>query len=66
MLSPLSQQYVFDDVFPQPVVRVQVDAGDETRHEDDGGAADQLLLIRPLDLMQLGPGLAEEANAWDA
>src|SRR5262249_26430662 len=64
--GPLPQQHVLDDVLPEPVIRIQVDAGDEAGDEDDRGAADQLLLIRPVDLLELGPGLLEEADAGRA
>jgi hypothetical protein len=60
------QQQVLDDELPHLVVEVQVGAGDETGDDDDGGAADQLLLSRPLDLLQLRPGLLEEADAGGA
>src|SRR5882757_7960644 len=47
---------------PDLVNQIEVDARDEAGDDDDGGAADQLLLIRPLDLLQLRPGLLEEAD----
>src|SRR5919201_6900570 len=56
----LPQEDVLDDALPDEVVRVQVDADDEARDEDDGGALDHLRLVRPLDLLQLAPGLGDE------
>src|ERR1700747_2268132 len=53
---------MLDDPFPHLVVQVQVGAGDEAGHDDDGRAADERLRGRPLDLLQLGPRLLEEAE----
>ncbi len=41
----------------QPEIRADNDAGDQNHRR----ALDQLLLARPLDLLQLGDGLADEA-----
>src|SRR5256885_14096631 len=57
---------MLDDELPHPVVQIQVGAGDEAGDDDDGGAADQLLLPRPFDLLQLRPGLLDEADARNA
>src|SRR3954447_11419967 len=57
---------MLDDELPHLVVQVQVSTGDEAGDDDDGGAADQLLLSRPFDLLQLCPGLLEEADAGGA
>src|ERR671934_2391822 len=56
----LPQEDVLDHALPDQVVRVQVDADDEARDEDDDGALDHLRLVRPLDLLQLAPRLADE------
>src|SRR4051812_28672471 len=57
---------MLDDELPHLVVQVQVGTGDEAGDDDDGGAADQLLLSWPFDLLQLCPGLLEEADAGGA
>src|SRR3954470_3615034 len=57
---------MLDDELPHLVVQVQVSTGDEAGDDDDGGAADQLLLSWPFDLLQLCPGLLEEADAGGA
>jgi hypothetical protein len=52
------------DEAPEDLVgEEQVRARDQTGDEDDGGALDQLLLAGPVDLLQLGPRLADEALA---
>src|SRR3954452_14631034 len=38
----------------------QADAGDRTGDEDDDGGLDQLMLARPLHLLELCPGLGHE------
>src|SRR5215469_5776139 len=62
----LAEEEVLDEVLPQLVVQPEVGTGDEARDDHDGGAADHLLLVRPLDLVELGPGLLEEADAGNA
>src|SRR5919204_4694347 len=56
----LPQEDVLDDALSDQVVRVQVDADDEARDEDDGRALDHLRLVRPFDLLQLAPRLRDE------
>ena len=51
------------DESPEDLVgEEQVDADHEAGDQDDDGALDQLLLARPLDLLELGPGLPDEAT----
>src|SRR5581483_6526659 len=59
---PLLDQEAVDEVLPDLVVRPEISADDEAGDEDDDCALDQLLLPRPLDLLQLGDGLPEEAE----
>jgi hypothetical protein len=64
----LPQEDVLDDALPDFVVHVQVEADDHARDQDDGGAGDRLRLRRPVDLLELGIGLSDEAEdpvaAW--
>src|SRR5690348_10958248 len=62
----LAKEDVLDDVLPQLVVQPEVRADDEAGDDHHGRAADHLLLVRPLDLVELGPRLLEEADARDA
>src|SRR5579862_1624069 len=62
----LADQDVLDEVLPHLVVEIEVHADDEAGDEDDRGAADDRLLVRPLDLLQLGDRLLEEADDRDA
>src|SRR5215470_224137 len=57
---------MLDYALPHLVVQPQEGADDEARDDDDGRAADHGLLIRPFDLLELGVGLLEEADAGDA
>jgi len=54
---------VLDEPLEDLIRRVEVDAHDQAGDEDDDGALDDLRLGRPLDLLQLGPGLEGEAAA---
>ena len=51
---------MLDEALEDLVRSEQVDAGDQTGDEDDDGALDELVLARPLDLLQLCPGLGHE------
>src|SRR4051794_9107229 len=62
MSSSLSQQQVLHHVLPHGVVEVQVDADDQTGDQHDRGSADDSLLARPLDLLELRPGLPDEMD----
>src|SRR5690348_5371489 len=66
MLCLLSQEEVVDDVLPDLVVQIEIRADDDAGHEDDDRALDQLLLARPLDLLQLAVGLADEVRRSEA
>src|ERR1700716_2550387 len=60
MSSSLSQQDVLHYVLPHGVVEVQEDTDDDAGDQHDCGAADDCLLARPLDLLELGPALLDE------
>src|SRR3954447_4558414 len=49
-----------DDVLPEDVVRVEVDADHDARDQHHHRSLNHLRLAGPLDLLQLGPRLAEE------
>src|SRR5690349_20040899 len=66
MLCPLSQEDVVDDGLPDLVVRVEIHADDDAGDQDDERALDQLLLARPLDLVQLAGRLADEVGRAEA
>src|SRR5690242_19729364 len=51
-----------DDVLPEKIVRVEVDADHDARDQHDHRSLNHLALARPLGLLQLGPGLADEAR----
>src|SRR5207245_1936818 len=57
----LSQQEVLDDALEHLVEAPEIEADDDAGDQDDCGARDHLLLVRPVDLLQLAPGLGEEA-----
>src|SRR4051794_8751116 len=59
----LTQEDVLDHVLPDLVVHVEKDADDRAGDEHDDGALDDLVLRRPLDLLQLCPRLVDEAEA---
>src|SRR5262249_1175821 len=50
-------------VLPHEVVDVEKGAHDDAGHEHDDGALDDLVLARPLDLLELPPGLRDEVPA---
>src|SRR3954452_10635294 len=52
-----------DDVLPDDVVRVEVDADHDARDQHDHRSLNHLRLAGPLDLLQLRPRLAEEREA---
>jgi hypothetical protein len=54
---------VLDEALEHLVREEQVDAGDQARDQHHHGALDQLLLAWPVDLLELGPRLADEALA---
>jgi hypothetical protein len=62
-IGSASEQDVLDEPAEQLVSEEQVDAGHETGDQDDGRTLDQLLLARPVDLLQLRPRLRDEARA---
>src|SRR5690348_4773181 len=64
-IARLPQQDVFDDVFPDPVVRVEVHPDEDAGNEDDRSAAHDLLLRRPFDLLQLRERLLQEAETGE-
>jgi hypothetical protein len=57
----LTQEDVLDEPLEGEVCEPEVRADDHARDQHDRDALDQLLLARPLDLLQLGGGLADEA-----
>src|SRR5581483_6338223 len=59
----LPQQDLGHDVLPHGVVEIEVAADDQAGDQHDDGALDHLVLGRPLDLLQLGPGLRDEVRA---
>src|SRR6516162_295336 len=58
-----SQKDVLDETLEDLVGRVEVDADDDARDEDDDGPLDHLRLRRPFDLLQLAPRLGGEPPA---
>ena len=54
------QEDVADEAAEDEVRRVEVGAHHRDRDDDDDRRRDQLLASRPLDLLELGPGLAGE------
>src|SRR5581483_379504 len=66
MRSSLSQQHVLHDVFPDLVVHPQEEADDRAGDQDDRGAADDGLLVGPLDLAELGERLLDEDPRTEA
>src|SRR4051812_20247076 len=58
-----SQEDVLDEALEQLIGGEQVHARDQARDQHDRGALDQLLLAGPVDLLELGPRLADEALA---
>src|SRR6476469_7757014 len=58
----LPQEDVLDDALPDFVVDVEVEADDQARDQHDRGAGDHLRLGRPVDLLQFGVRLPDEAE----
>src|ERR1044071_6149802 len=52
-----------DDVLPDEIVRVEVDADHDAGDQHHNRSLNHLRLARPLDLLELGPRLAEEREA---
>ena len=58
---------MLDEPLEREIGEPQVGANDDACDQDDRGALDQLLLARPVDLLQLRrrlPDEASEAGAW--
>jgi hypothetical protein len=67
--DPLTEEDVLDEPLEGEIGEPEIRADDDARDQDDRDALDQLLLTGPLDLLQLGGGLADEApnpGAWQA
>src|SRR5918994_6631982 len=62
-MRSLPEQDDADEGLEQLVGSVQVGADDDARDQDDDRALDHLGAARPLDLLQLAPGLLDEAPA---
>jgi hypothetical protein len=58
----LPEQDSLDNDLPDLVIDVEEDADDRARDEDDHGSLEDLVLVRPFDLLELGPGLPDEAD----
>src|SRR3954468_11436873 len=63
MSLPLLVQKPLDDVLPEDVVRIEVDADHDAGDQHDHRSLNHLRLAGPLDLLQLRPRLAEEREA---
>src|SRR5215218_5443794 len=61
VLLLLAQEDVLDDALPEEVVGVEEDPDDHARDQHDRRPLDDLVLPGPVDLLQLGPRLADEA-----
>src|SRR3954447_26676243 len=59
----LLAQDPLDDVLPEDVVRIEVDADHDAGDQHDHRSLNHLRLSGPLDLLELGPRLAEECEA---
>jgi hypothetical protein len=67
--DPLTEEDVLDEPLESEIGEPEIRADDDARDQDNRDALDQLLLTGPLDLLQLGGGLADEApdsGAWQA
>src|SRR3989442_1368696 len=62
MPTALLEEHLLDDVLPDLVVQVEVRADDDAGDDHDDRPLNQLVLLRPLDLLELGPRLADEAE----
>src|SRR5262245_13549377 len=51
-----------DDVLPDKIVRVEVDADHDARDQHHNRSLNHLRLARPLDLLELSPRLADEVE----
>jgi hypothetical protein len=65
-LRSAAEQDALDEWLEHEVGDVQVRADDSAGNEDDDGAGHDLALPRPIDLLQLGPALGDEAAASTA
>src|SRR6186713_1330285 len=64
---PLSlEENLLDERLEHEVRQPEVRANDNARDEDDDRRLDDLLLRRPLDLLELAPGLRDELRAGEA
>ena len=61
MTPLLTQENVLNESLEREIGNPQVGADDDACDQNDRGALDQLLLARPVDLLQLRYGLADEA-----
>src|ERR1044071_1606812 len=57
---------LLDDVLPDQIVRIQVDADHDARDQHDNRSLNHLRLTGPVDLLQLAPRLGDEATAFAA
>jgi hypothetical protein len=65
-LRSAAEQDALDEWLEHEVGDVQVRADDSAGDEDDDGAGHDLALARPVDFLQLGPALGDEAAASPA
>src|SRR4051794_5981621 len=63
IVLPLLVQDPLDDVLPEDVVRIEVDADHDAGDQHHHRSLNHLRLAGPLDLVQLRPRLAEECEA---
>src|SRR5579862_2009059 len=63
MTCLLSEEDVGDHVLPDLVVEIEVEPDDQAGDQHDHRPLHDLVLARPLDLLQLRPGLADEVRA---
>jgi len=61
-VEPQVMDHVLDDLLDPEVERPQVRADDRARDDDDDRPLRDLVAARPVDLLQLAPGLADEAE----
>src|SRR5437879_627043 len=60
--SSLAQHDVLDEVLPQLIVQPEVGADDDAGDQHDRRPAHDRLLVRPLDLLELGDRLLDEMD----
>jgi hypothetical protein len=65
-LPLLAQQEALDERLEHEVREVQVGPDDSAGDENDDGSGHDLALARPVDLLELGPALGDEAAASTA